>query len=218
MGRYNRSFFLSVRCRMFTDGVSLISLNIIDCGIPLTTDLLSLSGKVENNLSKLVWITSREEEPVRYTIEKSLDGINFQPIATMNGYRDEMADRNTYYFTDPSTVNSKVWYRIVMTNDNNRKKYSRIILLNEDKNQFNIVSVINPFSTELVFNLELGSDSKVETSLTDMFGRKVKSQLFTAYTGMNSLSINQTNDLAPGIYILQVKYKERVLTRKVMKK
>ena len=51
-----------------------------------------------------------------------------------------------------------------------------------------------------------------------MFGRKVKSQLFTAYTGMNSLSINQTNDLAPGIYILQVKYKERVLTRKVMKK
>lgn len=202
----------------FTDGVSLISLNVVDCGVPLLTDLLSLSGAVENNQSRLVWVTSREEEPLHFTIEKSTDGTNFSPIGNRTGYNNALAEKNNYYFTDPNNISGKVWYRIVMSNDNNRKKYSRILLLNQDKNEFDIVSVINPFSSELIFNIEIGTDTKVETSLTDMFGKRVKSRAFTAYAGTNNLSINNTDDLAPGIYILQVKFKDKLITRKVMKK
>lgn len=202
----------------FTEAVNIITLDVIDCNIPLKTDLLSFSGKLTNEKAQLFWSTSREDERIKFEIEKSFDGINFSSISSLAGYYNPQAEKNYYSFTDPALITGKVWYRLVMANTNNKKKYTRIIQLSNLKSEFNLSSVINPFSDELVFTIETTGETKVEVSLTDMFGKIMLRQNYVAYPGTHSLSLNSTGHLPPGFYVLQVKSKENILTRKVIKK
>ena len=99
-----------------------------------------------------------------------------------------------------------------------KKKYTRIILLNTVSQEFSLVKVVNPFANELVFNIESSVDRKVEVSLIDLFGKRVKKQALIAYSGTNSLSLPETGSLPSGIYILEVRNMDKVLTQKVIKK
>ena len=78
--------------------------------------------------------------------------------------------------------------------------------------------MVNPFANELVFNIESSIDRKVEVSLRDLFGQTVKKQSVIAYSGTNSLSLPETGSLPAGIYILEVRNSDKVLTQKVIKK
>ena len=104
-----------------------------------------------------------------------------------------------------------------MSNSDGKKKYTRIILLNNISTEFSLVKVVNPFSKELVFNIETSSDRKVDVTLLDMYGKKIKKHSFIAYSGANSLAI-QTPELPSGMYILEVRDKEKVLTQKIIKR
>ena len=201
-----------------TDGVSLISLNVIDCLIPLSTDFISFNGNLINQKANLLWTTSKSNEPTYFTIEKSFDGITFTSIGTLTNSSDFSSETNTYTFIDPAHFAGKAWYRITMSNDNGKKKYTRIILLNTVSQEFSLVKVVNPFANELVFNIESSVDRKVEVSLIDLFGKRVKKQALIAYSGTNSLSLPETGSLPSGIYILEVRNMDKVLTQKVIKK
>lgn len=200
-----------------TDGVSLITLNVVDCNIPLRTDILSFNGSLVNDHGKLLWTTSKEDEPVKFEIEKSFDGLNFSAIGMVAGNQDPLSERNDYSFTDPTVVSGKAWYRIIMTNSSNRK-YTRTILLSNGKTDFTIASIVNPFASELVFNVDLSADSKIDVNLLDLFGKRIKSKSYIAYTGTNSLILDNTDNLAPGTYILQITSKQKTITAKVVKK
>lgn len=86
----------------FTDAGPFITLQVIDCGLPLASQLLSFSGRLLNERALLKWITAGEDEPVIFDVEKSTDGINFYAAGTVNSYNNYTAEQSTYYFTDPS--------------------------------------------------------------------------------------------------------------------
>jgi len=55
-------------------------------------------------------------------------------------------------------------------------------------------------------------------SLVDLVGKPIKNKTFTAFAGINSMSLENTIGLPSGIYILHVKNKDKVISTKVMKK
>ena len=201
-----------------TDVVSIITLSVIDCGIALKTDILSFSGKLVNDYSQLSWSTTTESEPVHFDVERSYDGINFTRISTVQGYNNPRSAINYYSYTDPSRLSGKAYYRIVMVNTSARTKQSRTIQLSNSKNQFTLASVVNPFSNELLFDLTTPVDGKVDVVLMDMVGKVTRERSYTVYTGMNSLRIENTSMLAPGVYVLQIRNKDAVISHKVVKK
>lgn len=208
---------LSSSSCQFTDGVSIIEVNVIDCGILLKTDFLSFTAKLAGNKGALSWITSKEDGPTEYRIEKSLDGINFTAIGSVNGYRNYIAETNYYAFTDSQLLNTNAWYRIQMKSGS-YTKYSRILKLSQASLQFEVTNVVNPFTSQLDFEITTAVDTKMEVSLTDIYGRRLKQQTFITAAGVNSLSLPNTDGLLPGIYILSVKQGELNITRKVLKK
>ncbi|MGN6402433.1 MAG: T9SS type A sorting domain-containing protein, partial [Flavisolibacter sp.] len=201
-----------------TDGISLISLNVLNCGLPLKTDLLSFNGKLVNNHSSLSWSTSREDEPVHFTVERSNDGVNFYRIGTVNGNRNAMAETNYYAFTDSAVVGNKTKYRVSMINNRAQAKYSRIIQLGSEPETFTVNVLVNPFSKDLLFDVGVNGDSKINVILLDAAGNAVKRQTHTAYSGSNSFSMPNTAVLPASIYILQVQYKDKTISKKVIKK
>ncbi len=203
---------------LFTDGVSIINLTVNNCGTPLNTDLLSFSGKLIDDKTNLSWVTSKENEPIYYIIERSNDGNNFSSIGTINGHKNYNAENNYYSFSDPAAVSDKAWYRIALRNDENKKKYSRIIQLYDKKIEFGLSNVINPFNHELDFEVVVPENARIEAVLTNLSGKPLRKENFVVYGGVNSLTILDTERLPAGMYILQIKNKERVISKKLMKK
>jgi hypothetical protein len=201
-----------------TDVVSIITLSVIDCGIALKTDILSFSGKLVNDHGNLSWSTSAESEPVHFDIERSIDGITFNRIGTVQGYNDYRAETNYYTYIDPTPVAGKAYYRIVMVSKTARTKQSRTIQLSNSQRQFTLANIVNPFVNEVLFDITSPSDGKLDVSLVDMVGKVVKQKSYTIYTGMNSLSLDNTGSLPPGVYIMQMKTRDALITHKVLKK
>lgn len=207
---------LTTSCQV-TDGINIITLDINDCGPVLNTELLSFNGKLINEKTLLTWSTSKEELPVRFIIEKSLDGQNFQAIGEVNGYNNS-ADVNHYAFTDPTPLHDRAWYRISMITEAGKKKYSSVILLRTNMPEFDFVKVINPFNNNLEFDISSSGNGMLTIQLLDITGKTVRNFKQMAYVGVNSLKITDTQSLPAGVYTLRVINKDRQLVKKVMKR
>lgn len=200
-----------------SDGVT-ITLSVINCDPVLDIDLLYLNGRLTNEYAHLSWATTRESKPYTFTIEKSTDQVNFIPIGTVNSHNDPSRETNYYSFSDPQRVSGKVWYRVVMTDQRGAKKYSRIINLNNLDQEFGVGNIINPFDSKLYFEIIADRNTKVDVTLLDISGRPVMKKSYMAYTGVNSLSLDDTDKLAQGVYALRIEANGIIVSKKVIKK
>lgn len=195
-----------------------IALNVlINCGPPLKADLLSVAGQVVNNAGQITWITSKEDEPVYYIVEKSIDGRTFVQLATVQGYNNPSTETNHYIYNDPTQLTEKVFYRIIMVNNQNNKKYSKIIQLGLNNSGYNFNAVVNPFNSELQYEISSATNGIAKIELIDGFGRTIRSESRQLKAGSNSLSISNTDNVPAGIYVLRATINGNVLVRKVMK-
>ncbi|GAC1424319.1 MAG: hypothetical protein NVS9B7_10660 [Flavisolibacter sp.] len=199
-----------------TDGLSQITLSVNKCGIPLNSQLLSFNGKLVDAHGQLSWTTLKEYETLEFFVEKSKDGINFYSVAALVGYHNS-DETNYYYYNDPETVKEKVWYRIIMSNSTNNRKYSRTINLINNSSKFEMVNLINPFQNELFFDVSLSDDAKIDVLMSTLNGLPIKKQSFYGYGGINTLSLPNLESLTKGIYLLQIRNKEKTIIRKIIK-
>lgn len=203
---------------MATDGVSIISLSVTNCGVPLKTDLISFNGKLMNERGNLSWTTSKEDEPITFTLERSADGNNFNVVSIVNSHNNYTAAVNSYSYVDPTPITGKAFYRLVMTDQSGMKKYSRTIQLTRQANDgFGLVNVINPFNHTLEFDVTSPSDTKIDVELIDLFGKVVQKNSFTVHSGINALSIPNTEKLPAGTYIFRIKNNQLLINKKVLK-
>jgi hypothetical protein len=202
---------------LFTDASTIITLKVLDCGIPLGIDFISFSGKLNHGNADLIWTTSKEAEPVSYSVERSYDGTNFTSIGMVTGNNNPNAANNTYKFTDLN-VQGKIWYRIAMVNKDGHKKYSRIVILEDKTVNFGLTNVVNPFSTKLDFGITVSENSRIDVTLINMSGKPVRKETFNVYAGANNLTVVDTGKLPVGMYILQIRNNDQIINKKVMKK
>ncbi len=201
----------------FTDNANIITLTVIDCGDVLDALLISFTGRLSDRKAALRWTTTGEDEPLQFDVEKSTDGINFSAIATINSYNDYASEQSTYSFTDPVPVSGKTFYRIKMRNQAGNTEYSRIIQLYDAEETFSFISVVNPFTSELAFDVAADFTGKAEAELIDATGKIVKRKPLELSKGVNSLLFGETDNLSPGIYFLRVHTADRVIQKSVVK-
>ncbi len=205
-----------VNCQ-FTDGGNIIRITVISCGPPLATQLISFTGQITNERAALRWITTGEDEPLLFEVEKSIDGINFYAIGTVNSYNDYSSEQSIYYFIDPVPLSIKTFYRIRMKNNAGKTSYSKTISLLAAKNELSFVSVINPFKNELVFEIATGQKGKAVVELIDGTGKTIKRLSVEISAGINRLSINNTELLPASLYFLRVKIAVNTIQKTVLK-
>jgi hypothetical protein len=195
---------------------TVITLNVIYCGPLLNTQLLSFSGKLIGNKAQLNWTMTKEDETLQFAIEKSADGRIFNAIASLNSYNNGQ-DINLYSFADPDTIQSIVYYRLKITDDEGAIKYSRIVQLNGKMQESMVVTVINPFDQKLRFELATSLNGKADIDLINLQGKVVKRKEFNINNGSNSIAIDNTDILPAGIYILRIEFNGRIVQRKITK-
>lgn len=199
-----------------TDGVSIINLSVITCGPVLTTDILSFNGRLQGGRAVLNWSTSLEDYPVTYFIEKSLNGTIYEKIGEVQGRLDGSAV-NYYQFSETEPLSKRAWYRITVHSNNRQRKHSQVIPLKPDMPEFELVNVINPFKEQLRFEISVATNTALTIELYDNNGGLVRREKQLAFAGVNSLKLDNTGNLAPGVYTLRINNGEgKGVTRRVM--
>jgi trimeric autotransporter adhesin len=202
-----------------TDVVNTVTINYIPCLWPLNVTLLSFNGKLADDKANLSWTTSKEDASFHFDVQKSLDGVNYNTIGSVNSYGNTISETNQYSFIDPVKVDGKAHYRIVMVSNDNKRKISRVIQLTKDAKDFSFGTVINPFSSELQFEVFVPKNASIEAELIDQNGKAVKKRSFYLSAGTNSLSMPDAGILSQGIYTLRLHNSNgSIITKRVMKK
>jgi trimeric autotransporter adhesin len=198
-----------------SDGVT-ITLSVLNCGPVLAVDLLSFNGKLVESKGQVSWTTSLEDEPVVYIVERSTDGRNFIATGEVKGYYNG-SNNNRYTFTDPVAVVDKIWYRLAIVTASGKKKYSSIIQLRTNLQDFELSNIANPFKSSLVFDITVAGSSAITAELMDMSGRTILSHKQLVYSGTNSISLNNAASLPAGIYTLRITNKDKFIIKRVVK-
>lgn len=189
-----------------------IDVDVLHCVI-LPTKLISFTGSLNNGYSYLKWVTENETPQTEYEIERSLDGANFSKIATVHGQAPNAG--YAYNYTDPKSITAPTYYRIKIV-EGEQKKYSKIILLSS-KLEFSIRNLVNPFSSQITFDLVSPEKDRANIQLIDLYGRTVKQQTMNITNGLNEITIPNLSNLSSGVYALRIQIGERIITRQVIK-
>ena len=183
--------------------------------ISLPVKLISFSGNLENNISKLRWETSMEENFSGYVIQRSYNGSDFSDIsvtpaaghAHVYNFNDDAADKNA----------DKLYYRLKMVDIDNSFTYSGVVLLKKSLAGGNITIMPNPFSKEVRFSINSLSTENITYTLLNSDGRQLRKVEQKLNRGNNVFYINDLGSLQTGVYFLQIQCNDDFKTIKLLK-
>jgi len=95
------------------------------CGF-LPIELVSFAGTCNKQNIDLVWSTATESNSDHYTVERSVEGINWQVITIIKA-AGNAASLRTYTFTDRPGNKDILYYRLKQTDLNGSNKYGNTI-------------------------------------------------------------------------------------------
>ena len=189
--------------------VTLASINVLT---PLPVELVQFDVDCQNELPELTWETISEINNDYFTIERSIDGVGFNPIGNVEGNGNSSTSIN-YSWTDDNPINGTVYYRLKQTDFDGKFQYHGIRSITCD--QARDISVYpNPFKNN--FRLQL-SDNFVNQVFTveviDYLGRRVHIQTIAA----NSAEIVLDKQLPIGTYFVKVFNERTQLVDQIIK-
>jgi len=169
-----------------------------NCNGVLPISLTDFIGKVHENTIVLNWIVASELNVIYYQIEKSFDGINFNPITTVPSIAGSSGNYNlSYQAIDHEPVKGINYYRLVNTDADGSIQSSRIISVLYQVTGANELTVnINGDQVNIILPETIPSKTIV---ITDVSGRIIKR---IVNNSENKIITFSGADLSGGLYLV----------------
>jgi hypothetical protein len=183
----------------------------------LPIGLKSFYAERLDKINYLYWETATESNLKKYSVERSLDGINFTEI----GYVTPNNMPSKYSFEDRNaTLGIVNYYRICTYELDGTKSYTFIYPLATGNDELLNVSQIFPNPTNSSFTFAFDSKQKgtAIVNITDIFGKVVKSIPYNVSVGITEQKI-EVEDLSSGIYFVEIinSFNEVITKQKLVK-
>ncbi len=166
--------------------------------------LSSFAVKTENSKARIEWSTSTEQANDRFEVERSADGINFTPFATVKGNGTSSA-AHQYFVYDNSPLEGTNYYRLVQYNMDGRNTNHGIRTANfRNLPGATLMVFPNPIIKDFGIRLNNYSGKQVSVTVSDMSGKMVHREIIQTGISQSDYRLNVNNKPLPGQYILQV--------------
>ncbi|MCF8297749.1 MAG: T9SS type A sorting domain-containing protein [Saprospiraceae bacterium] len=191
-----------------------------DDSSPLAVELLEFKANIQDDVVHLEWKTASETNNDLFTIEKSLDYINWIEVGTTQGAGNSNIE-NYYELFDYTPAEGMNYYKLTQTDFDGTREVFELVYINFQNISKNlIVKEVYPNPASDVINLKLKSDTdlgQVTIEVIDLFGRTVIKQ-FVELSSFEIISSVTLNNIEKGFYFLNVYSKnEKPVTIKFMK-
>ncbi len=183
----------------------------------LPVKLGNFSGKANDGKADLCWSVLSEINTTYYEIEKSSDGIYFEPIGRIHAKASE-TNQIVYTLTDSQPLKGNNYYRIKIVDRDGSISYSNIITVNFNKTSVAICTVKpNPFISSIDTDIELMKTTLIKVYITDASGKLVYQKNINCNKGANHINLNNLGELSSGIYILNVLVDNTIVRERLVK-
>ncbi len=189
-------------------GFSDFGIGIHQTNTPLPVTLMYLTATpVEDRYIALEWATASEINNSGFQVERSIDGVTFEPIAWIDGHGN--SNNTIKYNTDDHQVATGIiyYYRLKQVDYDGKSDYSNIVsaTLSGSQNGITIHNIYpNPASAQVTIDIVAATEQPVSVSFTDMLGREVLAGQWQLSTGFNDRKYD-ISSLADGVYHVTVK-------------
>lgn len=191
---------------------------------PLPIELISFDAKANKNKQvDLTWVTASEKNNSYFTIERSANGTEFEPIEIVSS---KAIGGNSSSILNYSTVDKKPfsgvsYYKLKQTDFDGTSKYSNVVAVNieDEENTFDIYP--NPVDAGNTINLRLNypDQKSVLVVLLDINGKKIYSKVIVVEKGNDTVTaIDLEEKIAAGVYTIVATsdnsiYKQKLIIR-----
>jgi hypothetical protein len=188
----------------------------------LPVKLVSFMAAQKNNDVQLNWSVTEAVHFSHFEVERSMDGLTFSVIGKVN-FLQTGNDITAYNFMDAGILNTTPWqsllyYRLKMVDIDGQADYSKMVSVSADQNVERLISVYpDPFINEIFVKTEIMMAGKVNLSLSDAWGRVVKSINTFLPAGRNTIPFYPPAQLPKGTYFLRVQANDKITTIKLIK-
>jgi len=162
---------------------------------PLPIELLNFSGKCDGNATTLKWSTATETNNDFFTIERSIDGINYEILGAVNGAGNSLQILN-YSYIDVTPFVGTSYYRLKQTDFDGQFEYSEIIAVQCNNEMLEVMVYPNPVTNELTIETPANNES-VNFEIINSMGAVIYYGSFIQKTTV------QTSGFAAGIYVIK---------------
>jgi hypothetical protein len=181
-----------------------------DCGL-LPIELLSFEGELLQQAVALKWQTATELNFQGFEIQRSLDGIVFEPLGSLAAQGSEGLGAS-YEFMDPEALSlgkNTLYYRLKELDLDGSKHYSPIIAVELPPKEANGLQLYpNPVSDRLFWRTD-GSIKFLAYEIRDALGRVLMSDQIQG----NSIDLSS---LAKGQYFIRFKDEDGFSHQKIL--
>jgi hypothetical protein len=191
-------------------GVTAISNNVkFSIGFAPTSalpiELLSFEAEiVDEEYVQIEWITASEINNDYFTLEKSIDGVEYVEIDEIPGAGNS-STAITYEAEDYELIPGVTYYRLTQTDFNGDFKVfpPKPVEYQKEANQLTIESVgPNPFNDQFTINYSVTMSIPVEMIITNVNGVEVHREYLSPDEGINKHVFLEGSSFIPGIYLL----------------
>ncbi|MBI4946210.1 MAG: T9SS type A sorting domain-containing protein [Bacteroidetes bacterium] len=167
-------------------------------GLPV--ELLSFNAVCSEEKVKLQWSTATESNNDYYSIERSIDGVNFSVIGKVKGAGNSSITRQ-YTFTDPSAADGVSYYRLKQTDYDGKSSVSKTVSYNKSNCFMSLYP--NPFDKTLYLSTGSGNSVNALIRIINVLGQEVYSQ-HIIIPGDNTIVAINLPALASGMYFVWI--------------
>jgi len=199
--------------RMFSTtgaaSIYAVAISVPGCSI-LPVQLLSFEGNCDKQNVVLTWRTATEMNNKYFTVERSIEGINWQMVGTVVSAGNSSV-QHTYVLTDRSPDNKAFLYRLKQTDLDGNYTYANIIAVKKCGNEAITNLTIYPNSSSGKFEL-LFAGNTAQVKSIEIFNSS--GQQLCKVIGFQSKFDLSTQ--APGIYIMDVHLNSNDMALKIV--
>lgn len=166
------------------------------CNAPLSSDIVEFDAKNIGKTNQLTWVTASEKDNVKFEIERSEDGYQFEKIGEVAG-RLNSSTIQSYSFIDENPIFGLNYYRLKNVDIIGRADYSII----KSANQISRNVIVKP--TMVSTNVEIdiyGMESPI-MNILNLDGKIVIPNI-DCNSGKNRINVD---NLSSGIYFIHIK-------------
>jgi len=179
--------------------------NVVINGIvPLAVTLHDFNANCESNGTEVSWSTSSEQNASHFDLQRSIDGEQWNKVATIPAAGNSTSLQN-YTYTDPVRyISSTSYYRLRQVDFDGAEEIHRTIAVDCDATENSLIVFPNPSAGE--FTVEVNSTGILEDGFIgvyDLSGKQLLRQEINTKKGTNVVYFTE-NNLASGTYLVVV--------------
>jgi hypothetical protein len=183
---------------------------------PLPIELVDFKARPDGKRVRLDWTTASEVDNDYFTVERTVDMIEYSFIDKVNSYMHTSNILLNYTAYDEKPVYGLQYYRLKQTDFNGDYSYSEPQpVWFGSKAPFDITNIYSDMSVSSDINVDFmyNSDLPVNVEITDVSGRVIYSESgVSATNGSNKIKLNA--NLPHGLYFIIIRNDSDAVSRK----